>query len=104
MSAVNYVLDTSDTLEHLLSELGAQINYVLTGDLHSYNHLTTCKLPGASDLLPSWAVSQARDQSKALFQQQQRAPGPKSSSAGNPEAVRRISAKAKSKPKAKPKA
>ena len=72
---LNYSLNTSDTLEHGLSRIGAQIAYLRTGDNRMYAELTTSKPPGDSDVLPDWALAAARDQSKALFQQHQRAAG-----------------------------
>eukprot|EP00969_Alexandrium_andersonii_P108402 4782409-Alexandrium_andersonii.AAC.1 len=40
-----------------------------------YEELLTAKPPGASDLLPDWALSQARDSSKQAYQQAARVRG-----------------------------
>ena len=69
---LQWTLETSDTLEHLLSRLGAEIALLKYGDAQMYADLITSKPPGEADILPSWAVAAARDSSKALHQQQQR--------------------------------
>ena len=63
---VNRLLESSETMEHLLSELGAQTAYETTGDITMYNHLVTCKPSGSADVLPDWALAGTRDASKVL--------------------------------------
>ena len=66
---INYALETNDALEHLLSRLGAEINYQNNKDFTAYQDMLTSKPPGADDIAPSWKVQQSRDVSKTLYQQ-----------------------------------
>ena len=100
---VNHALQESDSLEHLLSDLGAELALLHTGDVRMYQELLSCKPPGAADILPSWKLAQARDASKALYQQNQRANRTATSSDAGGGAGRHVLAKAKAKAKAKPK-
>ena len=66
-------LATSDTAEHLLSRLGAEVALYLTGDVTAFQQLLTSRPPGMSNIAPDWALARARDYSKALQQQRVRA-------------------------------
>ena len=59
--AVDYALDHEDALEHQLSRLGAERNYLRTGDYQAYLSVLTSKPAGESDILPAWSVDAARD-------------------------------------------
>jgi len=75
VAGVHAALAQSDSLEHMLSRIGAEIALLKYGDASMYAELITSKPPGESDVLPSWAVAAARDQSKALYQQAARVRG-----------------------------
>jgi len=66
-------LTTNDALEHLLSRIGAEVNYQLTRDFEAYQALLTAKPAGGADVLPDWAVSAARDRAQAMHKQRVRA-------------------------------
>ena len=67
MASLQCALAYSDTLEHCLSRLGAEVAFLLHKDPRMYQDLLTAKPPGQSDLMPDWAITSARDQSKAAF-------------------------------------
>ena len=73
--AIDAFLDTSDAMEHLLSRIGAEVSFKLTGDAKMYRELLSCKNPMASEILPEWALAGARDASKQMYQQAQRVGG-----------------------------
>ena len=75
LDAVNYVLWYDDTAEHIMARVGAQIAYLRSGDRRVYNAIITAKPPGESDILPDWALQEARDHSKALYNQECRVAG-----------------------------
>ena len=77
LPAIQWALGYSDTLEHKLARIGAEIAYIRTGDSRMFSDLLTSKPPGASDILPTWAISAARDGVKAGYQQAQRVYDPK---------------------------
>ena len=66
---VNWQLTNDDSLEHMLTRIGAEINYRLTGDYAAYRDLLSCKPPGGADVVPSWRVVESRDLAKALHTQ-----------------------------------
>ena len=109
LEGLNFALWTSDTLEHCLSRIGAEVAFLLHKDPAMYKDMLTAKPPGQSDLMPAWAVAAARDSSKAAFQEARRVAGNRqghlSSSDDDQEkkggARRRRKAKAKEKAKAK---
>ena len=70
VAGVNQVLFYDDTAEHIMSRLGAQIACIRFGDRRVYDAIVTAKPPGESDILPSWALTEARDHSKALCNQE----------------------------------
>ena len=82
LEGVHFALATSDTLEHMLARLGAEIAYLQYRDEGMYQLLLTSKPPGESDILPSWALDVARDQSKALWLQAGRVAGGRGAAAG----------------------
>jgi len=69
---LNWTLATNDSLEHLLSRLGAEIVLQRTGDKASYEELVSVKPPGECDVLPERSVVAARDRAKAAYLQSQR--------------------------------
>ena len=66
---VDYALDHEDALEHQLSRLGAERNYLRTGDYQSYLSVLTSKPAGESDILPGWCVDAARGYSRSIARQ-----------------------------------
>jgi len=75
MTGLALALERSDVLEHCLSRIGAEVALHLHKDPKMYQGLLTSRPPGSSDLLPDWAISAARDLSKAAYQEQQRVKG-----------------------------
>ena len=75
LSGVNYLLASDDTLEHMLSRIGAQVAFLQSGDRRVYDALVTSRPPGQSDLVPQWALEEARNHSKSVWQQEQRVTG-----------------------------
>ena len=75
VNGVNHILLHDDYAEHIMARLGAQIAYLRSGDRRVYDAIVTAKPPGESDILPSWALSDARDHSKAMFNQEGRVTG-----------------------------
>ena len=71
-AGVEHLLRTSDTIEHSLSTIGAHIAYHRSGDRRMFDQLATATPPGASDVLPAWAITEARDAAKLTFQQDAR--------------------------------
>ena len=72
LARVTLELQASDTLEHMLARVGAEIAYCCTGDKGMFQELLTSKPPGDSNILPDWAVTAGREQSRALYVQQGR--------------------------------
>ena len=72
---VDWVLMNEDMAEHVMSRIGAQIAYMCCGDRRVYDALVSTKPPGESDIVPAWALSEARDHSKQLFNQECRVQG-----------------------------
>ena len=75
LPGLQHALATSDSLEHMLSRIGAEIALHRTGDARMFADLLTSKPPGDSDILPTWALNAACDVSKALHQQASRVRG-----------------------------
>jgi hypothetical protein len=75
LPCVNSTLASSDALEHHLSRIGAQIAFLRHRDPRMYRELITCRTPGSSDVIPEWRIREARDASKAEFQEEQRIRG-----------------------------
>ena len=67
--AMEYALSTSDTLEHLLSELASVQAMRVSGDSRLAAALTTTKAPGQDHIAPLWAVTAANDIAKAQYSQ-----------------------------------
>ena len=74
---MNHALATSDSLEHLLRRLAADVEYIHNKDVVMYNEVRTGKPPGEASLMPEWERTRTRDASKAVYQQRARASGPK---------------------------
>ena len=72
---LNGALQNDDSLEHMLSRIGGQVAYIRTGDRRVFDALSTSKPPGQSDIVPEWALSEARDHSKQLFNEELRVSG-----------------------------
>ena len=72
---LNWALQNDDSLEHMLSRIGGQVAYIRTGDRRVFHALSTSKPPGQSDIVPEWALSEARDHSKQLFNEEFRVAG-----------------------------
>ena len=66
---MEYALSTSDTLEHLLSELASAQAMRVSGDSRLAAALTTTKAPGQDHVAPLWAVTAANDIAKAQYSQ-----------------------------------
>ena len=66
---VDYALDHEDALEHQLSRLGAERNYIRTGDYQAYLSVLTSKPAADADILPSWSVDAAREYSRNVARQ-----------------------------------
>ena len=49
INGVNYLLTTDDTLEHMLSRIGAQVVFLQSGDRRVYEAIVTSRPPGQSD-------------------------------------------------------
>ena len=75
MAGLSAALERSDVLEHCLSRIGAEVALHLHKDQKMYQDILTSRPPGSSDLLPDWAISGARDLSKAAYQEQMRVKG-----------------------------
>ena len=75
VAGVNHVLLYDDNAEHIMLRLGAQIAYIRCGDRRVYDATVIAKPPGESDILLSWALTEARDHSKALYNQECRVSG-----------------------------
>ena len=75
VDGVNHILWYDDLAEHIMARLGAQIAYLRCGDRRVYDAIVTAKPPGESEILPSWALAEARDHSKALYNQECRVSG-----------------------------
>ena len=75
LAGVNGALASNDTLEHLLSRIGAQVALARTGDHGMYRSLLTSRPPGQSDILPEWSLTAARDVAKVQHLQQVRVKG-----------------------------
>ena len=73
--AVDWLLVHDDACEHALSRIGAQVAYLRSGDRRVYDAIVTSKPPGESDILPSWALEEARTHSTAMWKQDQRVTG-----------------------------
>jgi len=72
LTGVNNALATNDALEHMLSRVGAEINYQITHDYEAYLSLLSSKPGGNTDILPTWAVTESRDRSHAMYRQKAR--------------------------------
>jgi hypothetical protein len=70
--AVDWVLLNDDNTEHSMSRIGAQVAFLRSGDRRVYDAIVTSKPPGESDLLPSWALQEAREHSTQLWKQEKR--------------------------------
>lgn len=70
--AVCSALDNDDRLEHWLSRIGAEISFQISGDVAMKRELQSALAPGNDHILPSWAVSAARDLTKQVYLQQGR--------------------------------
>ena len=66
---LNFVLATSDRIEHALSRLGAEFALQQTGDYTMFESLLSSRPPGHEHVLPDWAITAARNQSKIEHQQ-----------------------------------
>ena len=75
LAGVQWALATSDTLEHLLARIGAEVALLRHKDPAMYEFLQTSKPPGESDVLPEWALAAARDSAKATHQTEARVEG-----------------------------
>jgi len=73
LPALEYWLQTSDSAEHMLARIGAEVALIHTGDLRAFHQLLTSRPPGGSDILPQWALTAARDYSKQITAQAERA-------------------------------
>ena len=51
LAGVERMLAYSDTCEHLLARLGAEVSYAHTGDANMYRELQTARPPGEADIL-----------------------------------------------------
>ena len=69
MAWLNYTLATSDRIEHALSRLGAEFALQQTGDYTMFEALLSSRPPGHEHVLPDWAITAARNQSKIEHQQ-----------------------------------
>jgi len=72
---VQYALATDDMLEHWLTRLGSQINYVRTGNSEMKIALQSSQAPGDCDIIPSWGLQGHRDTLKSEYQATQRQRG-----------------------------
>ena len=66
---VTHCLDTDDRMEHWLSRIGAEVAYQVTGDAAMKRELLSFRAPGNAHVLPTWAVSAARDLTKQQYLQ-----------------------------------
>ena len=82
---LNHALETDNTLEHLLSKLGAEISFQITQDKVMYRELRTGLPPGKDHVIPEWALAGARDSSKAIYQQSGRVAGGKGTTSSDDE-------------------
>ena len=57
VAAVNWVLATSDRLEHTLSRLGAEFSLQVTGDWTMFTNMLSTRPPRESHVMPEWAVT-----------------------------------------------
>ena len=58
-----------------LCRLSAEVTYARTGELAMREQLQASRPPGSSALGPTWAVTEARDAEKQLYQQRGRTSG-----------------------------
>lgn len=72
---VKDVLDSSDVREHNLSKISAEVMFAITKDVRMGEEILTCKAPRGTRIAPDSKIAQARDLSKALYQQAQRTGG-----------------------------
>ena len=69
---VDSFLDGSDTMEHLLSNLGAQVVWLQTRDREAVISMRTACPPGEASIMPRWKTDKAFERSKAVYQQRGR--------------------------------
>jgi len=69
------LLSSDDRVETWLCRLSAEVTYARTGELAMREQLQASRPPGSSDLGPTWAISEARDSAKQLYQQKGRTGG-----------------------------
>ena len=70
IAAVNWALASSDRLEHALSRIGAEVSLQISKDGTMSANMLSTRHPGESHVMPEWAVSAARQESKAEHKQQ----------------------------------
>ena len=67
-NGVVWALNMDDRLEHWLSRLGGQVEFVRTGDRSMLDKIQTAVAPGDASLLPEWSVEHAHNIDKAEYQ------------------------------------
>jgi len=72
---VQHVLATDAMLEHWLTRLGSQINYVRMGNTEMKVALQSSQAPGDCDIIPAWSLQGHRDTLKSEYQAVQRRRG-----------------------------
>jgi len=70
--AVVNALGADDRLEHWLRRLGSEVSYQVTGSEELRQQLQSSHAPGEGHAIPDWAISAARDTTKAIFQEKGR--------------------------------
>ena len=75
LAGVERMLAYSDTCEHLLARLGAEVSDAHNGDANMYRELQTARPPGEADILPTSALTAARDASRTAYYQGLRVKG-----------------------------
>ena len=69
------LLSSDDRVETWLCRLSAEVTFARTGELAMREQLQASRPPGSSGLGPTWAITEARDSAKQLYQQKGRTGG-----------------------------
>ena len=79
-AAVLHLLDTSDTMEHLLRSLAAEVTFHIRGDAVQAEEIRSAKPPDREELIPADLSRDTRDAAKTQYQQKARVQGASSGS------------------------
>ena len=70
-----YLLETSDTLEHLLRSKAAEVSYHIRGDRVQADEIRSARPPDRGELIPVDLARETRDAAKNVYQQKARVKG-----------------------------